>query len=67
MKTKLTRFVLFAAFFLLTARRAYAYLDPGSGSYLFQLIIAGLLGAGFFIKSSWKYIVAFLKKRFKKK
>lgn len=31
--------------FLLTTRDAYAYLDPGTGSLIFQGIIAGL-GAG---------------------
>ena len=36
-----------------------AYLDPGSGSFLIQLLIAGLVGAGFFIKMSWKKIKAF--------
>jgi hypothetical protein len=28
-----------------------AYIDPGTGSYLFQLLIAALLGAGFAIKA----------------
>lgn len=33
---------------------AYAYLDPGAGSQLFQLLMAGLLGAVFSIKAYWK-------------
>jgi hypothetical protein len=36
-----------------------AYLDPGSGSVLIQLLIAGLLGAGFILKASWSKIKAF--------
>ena len=36
-----------------------AYLDPGSGSVLIQLLIAGLLGAAFIIKASWSKIKAF--------
>ena len=36
--------------------RPHAYLDPGSGSFLIQLIIAGLVGAGFLIKAYWKKI-----------
>jgi hypothetical protein len=36
--------------------RPHAYLDPGSGSFLIQLIIAGLVGAGFIIKVYWKKI-----------
>ncbi len=30
-----------------------AYLDPGSGSFLLQLLIAVLLGAGIALKASW--------------
>ncbi len=36
--------------------RPHAYLDPGSGSFLVQLLIAGLVGAGFLIKAYWKKI-----------
>lgn len=31
----------------------FAYLDPGSGSFLFQLLIAGLLGGLYATKSYW--------------
>ena len=34
-------------------RDAFAYLDPGTGSYIFQILIAGLLGAAFAIKIFW--------------
>lgn len=30
-----------------------AYLDPGSGSFLIQLLIAALLGAGIVLRASW--------------
>jgi hypothetical protein len=43
-----------------------AYLDPGSGSYLIQILIAALLGGGFVIKSFWKQISAFFARLFKK-
>ncbi len=36
--------------------RPQAYLDPGSGSFLIQLLIAGLVGVGFFVKVYWKKI-----------
>jgi hypothetical protein len=36
--------------------RPQAYLDPGSGSFLIQLLIAGVVGAGFLIKAYWKKI-----------
>ena len=37
----------------------FLYIDPGSGSYLLQAIIAGLLGAAFWIKMSWQRIKTF--------
>jgi len=33
-----------------------AYLDPGSGSFLLQLLIAGLLGLAVAIRASWSKI-----------
>ena len=36
--------------------RPQAYLDPGSGSFLIQLLLAGIVGAGFLIKVYWKKI-----------
>ncbi len=35
------------------------YLDPGSGSFLIQLIIASLLGAAFVLRTSWSRIKSF--------
>lgn len=40
------------------------YLDPGSGSYIIQLIIASLLGAAFVIRASWSKIKTFFKTTF---
>jgi hypothetical protein len=40
---------------------AYAYLDPGTGSYILQLVLAGLLGAAFAVKLFWKQIKTFFK------
>ena len=34
------------ALLLLVPREAYAYIDPGTGSMVFQVLIAILLGAG---------------------
>ena len=33
--------------------RLHAYLDPGSGSFILQLILASLVGIGFFFRSFW--------------
>jgi hypothetical protein len=35
------------------------YIDPGSGSYFIQVIVAALLGAAFWIKMSWLRIKSF--------
>jgi hypothetical protein len=40
-------------------QQCLAYIDPGSGSYFIQAIIAALLGAAFWIKMSWHRIKAF--------
>ncbi len=62
-------FLLILLLMMITAEPAYAYLDPGSGSYLVQIIIAGLVGAGFFVKSFWvtiKNVIGKLTKKFPK-
>jgi hypothetical protein len=38
---------------------ACAYLDPGTGSYILQMIVAGLLGAAFAVKIFWMRIRRF--------
>ena len=44
---------------------AYGYLDPGTGSYIIQLLIGGLLGGIFAIGVFWKKVVAFVKRIFR--
>lgn len=36
------------------------YLDPGSGSYILQFLIAGLLGLAFVFKSFWRNAASFV-------
>ena len=38
------------------------YLDPGSGSFILQILIATLVGSLFLIKAYWKKIKAYFKK-----
>jgi len=40
--------------------RERAYLDPGSGSILLQMLVAAFLGAAFAVKVYWKKIKAAL-------
>lgn len=39
------------------------YLDPGSGSYLAQVIIAAVLGIIFYFKTAWNWIKGLFVKR----
>jgi len=43
------------------------YIDPGSGSYLVQAIIAAVLGVAFFFKNILTYIRHWWYKLFRKK
>lgn len=40
-------------------RYTYLYLDPGSGTYLIQVIIAAVLGGMMFFKNGWIKIKSF--------
>ena len=44
---------LFRAVFPATA---HAYLDPGTGSYVTQILIASIAGVGIFARSYWSKI-----------
>ena len=35
------------------------YIDPGSGSYFVQVVVAAALGAAFWIRMSWHRIKSF--------
>lgn len=47
----------------LTAKPAYAYLDPGTGSLIVQTVIAAVIGSLFAIKIYWQKLKAFLLRR----
>ncbi|MFC2155515.1 hypothetical protein ACFLRB_03365 [Acidobacteriota bacterium] len=57
--------VLIVLFFLFTPG-IFAYLDPGTGSYLIQILIAALVSVSLGVKIFWKNIKSFLKKIFSK-
>lgn len=40
----------------------FIYIDPGSGSYLVQMIIAGVLASLFYFKNLWRKIKSFFTK-----
>ena len=41
--------------------RPQAYLDPGSGSFILQVVIAGALGIGLALRTYWAKIVSGIK------
>ena len=51
---------------LVPARSALAYLDPGSGSFLLQLLLAGILGGAFIVRSQWTRIKGFVQRLFRR-
>ena len=44
---------------LVFARSSFAYLDPGTGSYVLQILAAAIFGSLFVIKSYWNKIKNF--------
>ena len=56
---KVGQIVLLAFVFQLAlVADAHAYLDPGTGSFIFQTIIAMVVGSAFALKTYWQRIKA---------
>ena len=49
---------------LVVTKNAFGYIDPGTGSYLLQIIAAGFLAGLYTVKVYWGNIVAFFKRFF---
>ncbi|MBL7196603.1 MAG: hypothetical protein ISS47_00735 [Candidatus Omnitrophica bacterium] len=60
-------FVFVIFFNLIFPGKAHAYLDPGSSSFILQLIIGVLVGAICMVKLFWTKIKLFFKNLFSKK
>ena len=43
-----------ACSFFIFASNAHAYIDPGSGALLWQMLVAGFMGALFYFRRSFK-------------
>lgn len=57
------KWIVLFIFCLLLSRDAHAYLDPGTGSMIVQMIIGGVLAASYAIKMYWKKIKAFFSRK----
>jgi len=68
---KLERLLLLGSFFSIAfvffPKYIFAYIDPGTGSYVIQLLIAAFIGVSFAIKLFWKKIKIFFSTFLKKK
>jgi hypothetical protein len=49
---------LIVALVLVLPRPAHAYLDPGTGSAVIQMVVAGVMGALFVLKMYWRKLIA---------
>lgn len=59
-------FFILTLYNLISPRDACAYLDPGTGSYFLQIIIAALVGSLFAVKLFWNKIKGFFRNVFTK-
>ena len=55
----ITLFIIFV--FLFAPLKIYGYLDPGTGSYMLQILLATLIGAAYAVKVYWRKIKAYFK------
>jgi cytochrome b len=62
-----SRFTLFVlavlSFWLIVVPVANAYVDPGTGSYIFQVVIGVFLGAAVAVKVFWRRIWGFITRK----
>jgi len=53
---------LIVVFQVILSQNAFAYLDPGTGSYVYQVLVAAIIGGLFTIKTFWRKIMNFFEK-----
>jgi len=63
MKLLVCAFLSGCGVLLIVTAPAYAYLDPGSGSMLLQILLGGTAGLAVIVKLYWHRILAFLRIR----
>ncbi len=61
---KIVAWLVVGFIFVLFPSSSYAYLDPGTGSYVFQMMIAGLISCAYIGKIYFYNIKKFFKKIF---
>jgi len=66
LKVMISVSVFLVFFILFFSTPVYAYIDPGTGSYIIQLLLAGFLGALLAVKIFWKKLKIFFSNLFNK-
>jgi hypothetical protein len=59
------KYLVIAAFVIASVAPAHAYIDAGSGSYVLQMAMAGLLALAFTVKLAWQRIRTYFAGMFK--
>jgi uncharacterized paraquat-inducible protein A len=67
MKMTLTVMIMTLLVCLVSRDTAHAYLNPGTGSFIFQVVITVFIGLAFSIKLFWQNIKNFVNRLFVKK
>ncbi len=60
-------FIFFGLIFLMFPQTTYAYLDPGTGSYVIQVVLAAMVGLAYTLKIYWTNVKTFFLNLFSKK
>ena len=60
-------YIFIGLFLLVFPQTTYAYLDPGTGSYVVQVILAAMVGLAYTLKIYWTNIKTFFLNLFSKK
>lgn len=56
----MSKLILVVALLAMSTKYAQAYLDPGTGSYIIQVVMGGALGGMYLLKVYWKRIGGFI-------
>lgn len=65
-RTTLRLVLLLGMVSLVFPSRAHAYIDPGTGTYVLQMAIAGMLATAYVVKIYWRKIVRVILSPFRK-
>ena len=58
-ENQIMKYLVIAAFVLASVAPAHAYIDAGSGSYVLQMAMAGILALAFTLKLAWNRVRAY--------